>query len=490
MKYYAAFFEEFEPIEKKITSFLFNIILKNLEKNKKKSKSIRIDNVNEKIWLKEKLLFHFNKQTRLLETESVQACKAEIIKACKLFPYAECSDFFKNLKFASSEADALMLSDNGLLFSQSMRVHNSKNSKNIALFNGTVSSSFALQQILMLNSGLALGHVHTDYSSYSELVRLLPVCKKQGVKILYLELPYRIFFSLFEKFNKDQNSDISPIMTELKKIIIKLYPEKDLLKNFRMLLLAARFQQINIQACDVISSNFINQSEQLLDADHRLNVGNACMIRSIEALQFQQKHPKFLLLVGLAHAPTIAHELGVPSCYIGDKKTIQDFSDLARIVDYEFFADNASFHAPKSNFFMKIPPQLDQTSDPKINEIVNHWHELIKIIPRFTSITASEIKAAREVYIEYILEKSRTHKREISDICKTQQSLIIESLTQAIYSKSIELAHPKNWYPLFYCQRPYGIRLAEGEANAFTVTHLYDNETIKTEENLGKLHYH
>lgn len=198
MKYYAAFFEEFEPIEKKITSFLFNIILKNLEKNKKKSKSIRIDNVNEKIWLKEKLLFHFNKQTRLLETESVQACKAEIIKACKLFPYAECSDFFKNLKFASSEADALMLSDNGLLFSQSMRVHNSKNSKNIALFNGTVSSSFALQQILMLNSGLALGHVHTDYSSYSELVRLLPVCKKQGVKILYLELPYRIFFSLFE----------------------------------------------------------------------------------------------------------------------------------------------------------------------------------------------------------------------------------------------------------------------------------------------------
>ncbi|WP_342146367.1 hypothetical protein [Rickettsiella endosymbiont of Aleochara curtula] len=489
MKYYAAFLEEFEPVEEKITSFLFNIILKNLEKNKKKSKSIRIDNVNEKIWLKEKLLFHFNKQTRLLETESVQTCKAEMIKFCELFPYAGCSDFFKNLNFASSETEALMLSDNGLLFSQSMRVHNSKRSKNLALFNGIVSPSFAMQQILMHNSGLVLGNVHNDASSYATLISLLPTCKSQEIKILYLELPYSIFSPLFEDFNQ-QKSDHRLIISEIKKGANKLYQDKTFLNKFGKLLLRAREQQIKLQACDVNSLNFINQSELILDEKHRLNVGNACMIRSIEALQFQQKHPKFLLLVGLAHAPTIAHELGVPSCYIGDKKTIQDFSDLARIVDYEFFADNASFHAPKSNFFMKIPPQLDQTSDPKINEIINHWHELIKIIPRFTSITASEIKAAREVYIEYILEKSHIHKREISDICKTQQSLIIESLTQAIYSKSIELAHPKNWYPLFYCQRPYGIRLAEGEANAFTVTHLYDNETIKTEENLGKLHYH
>ncbi len=86
MKYYAAFFEEFEPIEKKTTSFLFNQICNTLKKNKKKLKSIEIDIVKEEILLKKKLLFHFNKQTRLLETECVQACKAELEEACKYHP--------------------------------------------------------------------------------------------------------------------------------------------------------------------------------------------------------------------------------------------------------------------------------------------------------------------------------------------------------------------------------------------------------------------
>ena len=129
--------------------------------------------------------------------------------------------------------------------------------------------------------------------------------------------------------------------------------------------------------------------------------------------------------------------------------------------------------------------------DPKISQIISHWDELFKKIPRFSSIAAREIKTAKEVYIEYILEKSRGDKREISDICKTQQSLVIESLTEATYSKAVELAHPKNWYPLFYCQRPYGIRLADNENYAFTLAHLNALETspAEAETSITKLHY-
>lgn len=490
MKYYSAFLEGLTPSqEKKLTCILFKQLCIYLKANQRKSKTIFIDNTNEKICQQEKLFFHYNESTRLLETECVKHCQTALVTISERIGLDQlCVDFFKNLKFASSAAEALMLSDNGLLFSQSSRIHKIKYNKNLPSFNGTVSSNFAMQQILMCNSGLVLGHVHNDSSSYAKLISLLPTCKSQEIKILYLELPYPIFSPLFENFNK-KKSDHKLIISELKKGASKLYQDKSFLNKFGKLLIAAREQQIKLQACDVNSLNFINQSEPILDKNHRLKVGNACMIRSIEALQFQKKNPKFLLLVGLAHAPTIAHELGVPSCYIGDKKIVQDFLHLAKIMDYKFFAHSSSFLASKSNFFMKAYPQFDQTSDPKINEIVSHWHALIKNIPRFTSITASEIKAAREVYLEYIMEKAHANKREISDICKSQQSLVMVSLTQAIYNKSVELAHPKNWYPLFYCQRPYGIRLAENEVNAFTLTHLYDSETIKTEKNLVKLHY-
>ncbi len=490
MKHYAAFLEGMTPIEEEqLTCILFNQLCIYLTINQKKSKPISIDNTNEKIWQQEKLFFHYNKNTRLLETECVKYCQAALVIISKKIGLDKlCSDFFKNLKFAPSEAEALMLSDNGLLFSQSVRVHESKNSKNLPLFNGIVSSSFAMQKILMCNSGLVLGHAHNGISSYAELISLLANYKSQEIRILYLELPYRIFSPLFEDFNK-KKSDHRLIISELKKGASKLYQDKTFLNKFGKLLLAARDQQIKLQACDVNSLNFVNQSEPILDAEHRLKVGNACMIRSIETLQFKQKYPKFLLLVGLAHAHTIAHELGVPCCYIGNKKTVQNFSDLAQIVDYEFFADSDSFHASKSSFFIKAD-RLDQTSDPKINEIISHWDELIKQIPRFSSIAAREIKAAREVYIEYILEKLQGDKHIISAICKNQQSLVTASLTQAVYSKSIELAHPKNWYPLFYCQRPHGIRLADNEKYAFTLTHLNALETSQAEaETVSKLHY-
>jgi hypothetical protein len=213
------------------------------------------------------------------------------------------------------------------------------------------------------------------------------------------------------------------------------------------------------------------------------------MIRNIETLQVKQHHLKFLLLVGLAHAQIIAHELGVPSCYIGSSKTLQDFSALAKDTDYAF--TDGILHPLKPKFYLNVGVQLDQTSDPKINTLVSHWNELIKQIPQFSQIVAGETKAAREVYLEYIVQKSRLNQHEISSLCKALQPIVIASLTQAIYSKFYELAHPKNWSPLFYCQRPYGIRLAENEKNAFTITHLNDLETsqAETETQLAKLHY-
>lgn len=495
MKYYAAFLEGLTPIqEEQLTCIFFNLLCTHLKENQKKSKPIHIDSTNEKIWQQEKLFFHYNKSTRLFETECVKQCQTALIKISKVIRLDEVGiDFFKNLKFAPSEEEALMLSDNGLLFSQSARSHKNKNSKQTILYDGLVSSEFALSEILKCNSGLILGHVHTDFSSYSEMISLLPVCKQHGVKVLYLELAYSIFSPLFEKFNNDKNSDINPILTELKKGTHKLYQEKAqekaLLTNLKKLLIAARKQQLKLQACDVNSLNFINQSGRILDAKHRLQIGNACMLRSIETLQFMQKNPKFLLLVGLAHAQNIAQALDVPSSFIGDKKEFQECKEYA-IVDYAFFKGSSSaLHALESNFFIKSDLRLDQTMDPKINEIISHWDALIKKIPRFSSIPAREIKAAREVYIEYILQKTQSDKREISDICKTQQSLVIESLTQATYSKGVELAHPKNWYPLFYCQRPSGIRLAENEKYAFTLTCLNDRETIQGEIQLTKLHY-
>ena len=157
--------------------------------------------------------------------------------------------------------------------------------------------------------------------------------------------------NLIEDFNK-KKSDRRLIIRELKKGASKLYQDKSFLNKFGKLLIAAREQQIKLQSCDVNSLNVINQSEPILDENHRLNVGNACMIRSIEALQFQKKHPKFLLLVGLAHAPTIAHELGVPSCYIGDKKTVQDFLDLIKINNNNM--SNASELINKLKELMKV----------------------------------------------------------------------------------------------------------------------------------------
>ncbi|MEN9449446.1 MAG: hypothetical protein RJA83_60 [Pseudomonadota bacterium] len=489
MKHYAAFLEGLTPIqEKQLTSFLFHLLCNHLQK-KSKQQFLKIDISHEKIWLKARLFFHFDKKTRLLETECVQACKAALIEVNNVLLYPACIDFFKNLKFATSEEEALMLSDNGLLFSQTSRIHKSKNSKKLVLFNGIVSSEFAINQILNVNPGLIFGHAHNDTASYAELTRLLPTCKLQNIKILYLELPYSIFSPLFSDFNQ-KTSNHKHIITQLKKGI-KLYQDKTFLKSFAALLLGARDHGIAIQACDVNSLNFINYSKQLIDGKHRLGVGNACMIRTIEALQYRQAHPKFLLLAGLAHANSIADELGVPCCYIGEKKTFLNFPDLSLLVDYEFFTDSRILHSSESSFFMKIGTRLDQTNDPKISAIIIHWNELIKQIPRFSSIAAREIKAAREVYIEHILEKSQCDKREISDICKNQQSLIIASLTQATYSKGVELAHPKNWYPLFYCQRPYGIRLADNENYAFTPAHLKALETSPTEAetSITKLHY-
>lgn len=485
MKYYAAFLEGFTAIqERQLASILFINLRQYLITNQKKSKPIHVD---EKIWLQEKLFFYYNESTRLLETACAKQCQAALVEVSKAINFPEvCIDFFKNLKFASSKEEALMLSDNGLLFSQSTRTHESKNSKNLPLFNGIVSSAFAMQQILMCNSGLVLGHAHNDTSSYAELISLLPICKSQEIKIFYLELPYRIFSPLFEDFNT-KKSEHRLIINELKKGASKLYQNKAFLKKYGELLIAARAQEIDIQACDVNSLNFINP-EQVLNEKHRLNVGNACMIRSIETLQFKQHHPKFIVLTGLAHAQNIANELGVPSCYIGEKQLFQEFSGLTKNMDYAF-TNSGILHPSESNFFIKIGTRLDQTIDPKINEVIIHWQNLIKEIPRFSSIAASEIKAAREVYIEYILEKSHSSKREISDICKAQQTLVIELLTQAIYGKYAELVHPKNWYPLFYCQRPYGIRLAENEKNAFTIRDLNYLESSQAETPLVKLHY-
>ena len=493
MKYYAAFLEGLTPLqEEQLTCILFYQLCSYLKENKKKFKRIIIDEMNEKIWQQEKLFFHYNKSTRLLETECVKQCQAALVTLSKKMGLDKlCFDFFKNLKFAPFKEEALMLSDNGLLFSQSSRSHKNKNIKQTILFDGLVSSEFAVSEILKFNSGLIFGHIHTDFSSYSEMIRLLPVCKQHGAKVLYLELPYSLFSPLFEKFNNDKNSDINTFLTELKKGTHKLYQEKVLLTNLKKLLIAARKEQLKLQACDVNSLNFINQSGQILDAKHRLQIGNACMLRSIETLQFKQKYPKFLLLVGLAHAQTIAQALDVPSSFIGDKKEFQECKKYA-ILDYAFFRGSSStLHASESNFFIKPDLRLNQTMDPKISQIISHWDELFKKIPRFSSIAAREIKTAKEVYIEYILEKSRGDKREISDICKTQQSLVIESLTEATYSKAVELAHPKNWYPLFYCQRPYGIRLADNENYAFTLAHLNALETspAEAETSITKLHY-
>ncbi|MFZ0219226.1 MAG: hypothetical protein WAL30_03370 [Candidatus Aquirickettsiella sp.] len=485
MKHYAAFLEGITPIEeKKLASFLFNQLYKHLKSTQKKTKPIKIDVKNEKIWLRERLFFHFDSQTRLLESECAQACKAALIEASKDFLYQNFTDFFKNIKFANSKEIALMLSNNGLLFSQSPRIHKNKNIKKLVSFNGIVSSEFAIEQILACNSGLIFGHAHDDTSSYAEIIRLMPSYKLQKIKILYLELPYNIFLPLFSDFNQ-KKSGHKLIINELKKRISKLYQDKTFLKGFAALLLAARDHGIAIQACDVNSLNFNSQSRLLLDKKRRLKVGNACIVRSIEALQVKQHHPKFLLLVGLAHAQAIANELGLPSCAIGNK--LQAFSSLTQPIDYSVTL--STLDASNSKFLTKFNARLDQTLDPKINEIISHWDVLIKKIPKFSSIAVREITAAREVYLEYILKKSHRNKCEISDTCKTQQSLVIESLTQAIYSKFVELAHPKNWYPLFYCQRPYGIRLTKNEINAFTITHLDDLETSKAETSIMKLHY-
>ncbi|MGC1853873.1 MAG: hypothetical protein WA659_00645 [Candidatus Aquirickettsiella sp.] len=493
MKYYAALLEGFTPAqEEQLTCVLFNQLCIDLKAHQKKSKPIHIDNTNEKIWLKEKLLFHFNKQTRLLETECVQLCKAKMAEACKVIPHPECndffkiefSDFFKNLQFATSEVEACMLSNNGLLFSQTARIHKINNSKKLVSFNGIVSFEFAIQQILNSNSGLVFGHVHDDISSYTELIRLLPICKLQKIKILYLEFPYAIFSPLLENFNTKKSTHPNLVIQKLKKGASKLYPNTSFLKEFKNLIIAARDHGIAIHACDVNSISFFNSSGNMVDGNHRFNIGNACMIRGIEWLQFKHNYPKFLLLVDLAHAPSVAYELGVPSCTVGNK--LQEFSYLTEYMD---FCTTLNTIRPASNFkfFLTNAAQIDQKLDPKVNEIINHWNELIKKIPLLTSIPAKEIKTAKEVYIEYILEKSFRNQGKTSDICKDQQALVIALLTQAIYSKYAELAHPKNWYPLFYCQRPYGIRLAENEKNAFTIARLNDLKT-STEIPIAKLH--
>lgn len=490
MKYYAAFLEGLTPSqEEQLTSILFIKLCQHLIDNPKNSKLIHID---KKIYLQEKIFFNFDKKTRLLETECVKDCKTALIKISKdLGLEAVCIDFFKNLKFATSKEEALMLSNNGLLFSQTPRIHKTKHTKKIILFNGIVSSEFAINEVLTVNSGLVFGHDHNDIFSYTQLIDLLPICKLQKIKTLYLELPYASFSPLLAEFT--QNKTTHKLIQELKKGANKLYQNKDFLKKYVALLVAAKAQGIAIQACDVNSLNFINYSEQFINEKHRLNVGNACMIRSIETLQFKQHHPKFILLVGLAHAQNIAHELGVPSCFIGHEQILREYSDLTRAIDYSV-NHSGTFRAQNSNFFLKPNVQLDQTMDPKINEVISHWNALIKKIPRFSQIVAAEAKAAREVYLEYILQTIRSEGCKISDICKTQQSLVIESLTQAIYSKCVELTHPKNWYPLFYCQQPYGIRLAKNEKNAFSIKHLNDleasqMETMETNTELAKLHY-
>lgn len=484
MKYYAAFLEGMTPAqEKQLTCILFNQLCIYLKAHQKKSKPIHVDIANVKIWLKEKLLFYYNKNTRLLETECVMPCQDALVEISKVIGLdAVCIDFFKNLQFANSEVEAFMLSNNGLLFSQTTRIHKSNNYKKLVSFNGIVSSEFAIQQTLDCNSGLVFGHAHDDTSSYKMLISLLPICKLQKIETLYLELPYAIFFPLLEKFNKKLTHP-NLIINELKKCTNKLYQNNDFLKKFGELIISARDHAIAVHACDVNSVNYLNLSDEIIDGKHRLDVGNACMTRGIEFLQFKHNYSKFLLLVSMSHAPSIAHELGVPACVIGDE--LQAFPDLIKCMDFCVTLNNMR---PASNFkFFLNPAQIDQTLDPKINQIVNYWNKLIKKIPLLTSIPAREIKTAKEVYIEYILVKSFRNQGKISDICKDQQALVTALLTQAIYSKYAELAHPKNWYPLFYCQRPYGIRLAENEKNAFTIARLNDLKT-SSQTSIVKLH--
>ncbi len=130
------------------------------------------------------------------------------------------------------------------------------------------------------------------------------------------------------------------------------------------MLLTAREQLISVQACDVMSANFIDHSQLQLNVRHRLKVGNACMIRSIEALQSKQNHPKFISLVGAAHAKDIAQALGVPSSFIGDKQQAkEDDIYYTKILDYVFFTRCRTFYASDSMLYLNFNTPLDQTLD-------------------------------------------------------------------------------------------------------------------------------
>lgn len=488
MKYYTAFLEGLTSAQEQELMTLF---FSKLNQYFKKQKNITIDKKNEKIWQRDKLFFYFDKKTRLLETERVNECKATLIKiSIDLGLDTVCTNFFENLQFASSPEEALMLNSNGLLFSKSPRTHQNKNKKTTLLYDGVVSAEFGLAQVLDKNAGLILGHVHTDLSSYCELRELLPILQQQGLKAIYLELPYNTFSPLFNNFNKNKEQDTNQILAELKKNQLfkdNLNDEgKLIIENFRKLFIAAKKASINIYPCDVISLNFTDQTLKQVDKKHRLKVGDACMIRSIEKLQFDQKYPKFLALVGLAHAKNIAQELGVPSCFIGEKKQSQIHQEYISGIDYLCLSDNKALYPSGATPFLTFAShRFGQEEDPKIKVIIDHWNKLIQGISiTFEKIPASEMKNAREVYIEYILEKLKSNKNEISTICTSSQQFITERLIKAIYPKSIELVHPKNWCSLFQCQRPYGIRLAETEADAFTVTLLND----LTIEKPAKLH--
>lgn len=474
--HYAAFLEGLSINQQhELTTILFDklYLLLNVDQ---KSEYTCPKQKNFKILKQGKTYFYYNSTSQLLESAYPEHCKKTLITAAKQLGFPEeCVSFFQKLQFGSSEADALMLSANGLLFSKTPRIHKMNNQKVDLFYEGVVSAEFGINQLLVKNAGLVLGHLHLDFSSYVELCDLLPKIQT-NFKNIYFELPYSHFFPLFDSFNRNKKPNVEQILIKLSEN--KLYnndEKKELNDNFRKLFLAAKYSNITIYPCDVGSPNFFNLKERKVNKDLRLKVGNACMIRSIEKFQFNQKHPKkFMLLVGLAHAQTIAHELGVPCCFIGDRQQLANYQHFTQHFDYFCFSNSKTFYSFDSSYFWRSASNtLNQNHDPKIKQIIDHWDQLTQKMPKtFSLIPVKEIKNAREAYIEYILEHAAMSQNNISDICTTLEQFFIKQLQKAIYPKSTELLHPKNWCTLFQCQRPYGIRLAEKESEAFSVTHL------------------
>lgn len=489
--HYTAFFEGLSSeVERKLTFILFQGLYKHLNVDQKKSEYTCPDKKIFKILKKNNTFFYYNPSNQLLETSYPKQCHQAVLAISETLKFPKvCTEYFSKLKFYPSETEAYMQSFNGLLFSKTPRIYKVHYIKHALSFDGLVTAKFALEHILIENSGLVIGHDHSDFSSYIELGNLLAKLKEEGIKIAYLELSCR-FNPLFENFNNNK-SGVYSILTALKPEIIRVYKSKEMYKSilngFKQFFLAAKNAKINIYPCDVDSLNFSDHVREQINVKHRLEVGNACMIRSIEKLQSDHKHPKFLVLVGLAHAKNIAQELGVPSCAIGDKNLLQDYQRYTKHIDNIYLTQSRSLYSSGTRSSSYV---FDQSKDPKIKEILEHWDKLTQKMPvDFSVIPIDEVKKARGIYIEFILEQTSINRGKISNICISSQLFLIEQLKKAIYAKCTELVHPKNWFSLFRCHRPYGIRLTEKERDAFTLSHLNDLVNNKPTESSLKLHY-